>query len=262
MSVSPVDRIRLDKAAVDEGFGLQCPDDGEWVAYEGLGTPGAIRLTVAGDNYIVATNHSGVAAELRSFGLESKPDGAPTPPVGFAAFAVSGTPALHRLVRDIRRLARSLPREPLRVFEARTLGLPRTTETERLVVMRVGQDIFREALMDYWGGSCAVTGVIEPRLLRASHIKPWARCETDAERLDVHNGLLLAAHLDAAFDAGLISFATDGTILLSPRFSSLDRVKLGIHEGLVLKRIGYGHLANLRWHRENLFGTPEVPSPL
>ena len=33
--------------------------------------------------------------------------------------------------------------------------------------------------------TCAVTGVAEPRLLRASHIKPWAKCDTDAERLDV-----------------------------------------------------------------------------
>ena len=31
----------------------------------------------------------------------------------------------------------------------------------------------------------------------------------DALRLDVHNGLLLSALWDAAFDAGLISFADD-----------------------------------------------------
>jgi putative restriction endonuclease len=31
----------------------------------------------------------------------------------------------------------------------------------------------------------------------------------------VHNGLLLAAHFDALFDRGLISFADDGSLLLS-----------------------------------------------
>ena len=46
------------------------------------------------------------------------------------------------------------------------------------------------------------------------YYKPWAICETDADRLDVHNGLLLAAHLDAAFDGGLISFTDEGAILL------------------------------------------------
>ena len=77
-------------------------------------------------------------------------------------------------MREIWRFARALPIEPLRVFEARARKLPRTTEAERLVIQRVGQDVFRDALMVYWDGRCAVTGVREPRLLRASHIKPWA----------------------------------------------------------------------------------------
>jgi putative restriction endonuclease len=97
--------------------------------------------------------------------------------------------------------------------------------------------VFREALLSYWGGRCAVTGVTEPRLLRASHIKPWAKCETDAERLDVYNGLLLAAHLDAAFDVGLISFSDEGAILFSSQFTQADRSALGIHDGLVLGRV-------------------------
>jgi predicted restriction endonuclease len=155
-------------------------------------------------------------------------------------------------VRDIWRLARSLPIEPLRVFEAQTRNLPRTTEAERLVIQRVGQDVFREALMTYWGGRCAVTGVAEARLLRASHIKPWAKCETDAERLDVYNGLLLAAHLDAAFDAGLISFSEEGQIIFSSRFRNDDREVFGLSDGLKLRQVAPGHLQCLAWHRENL----------
>ena len=92
--------------------------------------------------------------------------------------------------------------------------------------------------MSYWGGCCAVTGVAEPRLLRASHIKPWAKCDTDAERLDVYNGLLLAAHLDAAFDAGLISFDDDGAIIFSSHFAQGDRDALGVHDRLALRRVG------------------------
>ena len=34
----------------------------------------------------------------------------------------------------------------------------------------------------------------------------------DAERLDPANGLLLAAHLDAAFDRGLMTVEEDGTL--------------------------------------------------
>lgn len=52
----------------------------------------------------------------------------------------------------------------------------------------------------------------DPALLRTSHIKPW-RDGTNAERLDGDNGLLLAPHVDALFDAGLPSFTDDGDVL-------------------------------------------------
>ena len=100
-----------------------------------------------------------------------------------------------------------------------------------------------------------MTGVAEPRLLRASHIKPWAKCETDAARLDVYNGLLLAAHLDAAFDAGLISFEDSGEVLFSSKFAMDDRDALGIHEHLALRRVAGRHLPNLAWHRTFLLGS-------
>ena len=254
MALSPIERIRLDKAAVDEGFGLRRPDDGDWLAYDSLGAPASIRLTCAEQNYLVAVNHPGAASDLAERWQVWPSAGEPRAPVGFTAFAVTDTAPLHNLVREIWRLARALPIEPLRVFEAQTRNLPRTTEAERLVIQRVGQDVFREALLSYWEGRCAVTGVAEPRLLRASHIKPWAKCETDAERLDVYNGLLLAAHLDAAFDAGLISVTDDGSILLSSQFTQADRDRLGIHDHLSLRRIGKGHLPNLAWHRTYLFG--------
>jgi hypothetical protein len=256
MALSPIERIRLDKAAVDEGFGLKRTDDGDWLAYDSLGAPASIRLTCAEQNYLVAVNHPGVALDLAER-WEKWPEGEePRAPYGFTAFVVSDTAPLHHLVREIWRLARALPIEPLRVFEAQTRNLLRTTEAERLVIQRVGQDVFREALMTYWGGQCAVTGVVEPRLLRASHIKPWAKCETDAERLDVYNGLLLAAHLDAAFDAGLISFSDKGQIMFSSRFRNDDREVLGLmSDSLRLRQVAPGHLPRLAWHRTNLLGT-------
>jgi hypothetical protein len=254
VALSPIERIRLDKAAVDEGFGLKRADDGNWLAYDSLGVPASIRLTYAEANYLVAVNHPGVAEDLSERWQKWPDDNEPHPPSGFAAFAVPDTAPLHHLVREIWRLARALPVEPLRVFEAQTRTLPRTTEAERLVIQRVGQDVFREALLSYWGGRCAVTGVSEPRLLRASHIKPWARCKTDAERLDVYNGLLLAAHLDAAFDGGLISFSDEGAILFSPQFTREDREALGMHDHLTLRRFGARHLPNLAWHRTFLVG--------
>ena len=133
---------------------------------------------------------------------------------GLATFVLANLAELHAALDRVYKLAMSLPEAPLDRFKAETANLPRTTEAERMVIQRIGQDVFRDALMDYWGGRCPMTGITEPGLLRASHIVPWADC-TDAQRLDVHNGLLLSALWDAAFDRGLISFADDGAVLAS-----------------------------------------------
>jgi predicted restriction endonuclease len=90
-------------------------------------------------------------------------------------------------------------------------------------------------------------------LLRASHIKPWADCASDAERLDVFNGLLLAPHLDAAFDGGLISVADDGTVLLAPALPAPARALLGLDRPLRVNALADGHRIYLPWHRSAVF---------
>jgi predicted restriction endonuclease len=138
-------------------------------------------------------------------------------------------------------------------FERLLKEEPSTTEVERLRKERIGQNVFRSALMDYWDKSCAVTGVQNPTLLRASHIVPWATCESDEERLNVHNGLLLVATLDAAFDAGLITFEDDGRILISGKLSESDQVSSGIGQHMRLSRMNDEVRKRLAWHRDNLF---------
>lgn len=103
-----------------------------------------------------------------------------------------------------------VPDAPLQEFLHRTKDMPQTTEAERLVVQRVGQNIFRDRLINYWQSKCPLTGITDRALLRASHIIPWKDCSSDAERLDVHNGFLLSALWDAAFDRGLITFDDSG----------------------------------------------------
>ena len=167
---------------------------------------------------------------------------------GLATFAFDTLTALHAALDRVYKLGVSLPDAPLTRFRARTAGLPQTTEAERLVVQRIGQDIFRAALMDYWGGRCPITGITDPTLLRASHIVPWAECD-DAQRLDVHNGLLLSALCDAAFDTGLVSFANDGTMLASPKLSAAARTALGTESAPRLPNLRDVHRANLAAHR-------------
>lgn len=250
--LSALDRIRMDKAAVDEGFGLKRGESDGWMAFDSLRAPASLRLTSRPSGYVAATNHLGVAADLATRWQTWDGDA----PTGFSAFVVPDTAPLHDLIAEMWRLAQALPSGPLSDFESKTRTLPKSTEAERLVVQRVGQDIFRDALMKYWGEQCAVLGIRHARLLRASHIKPWAECTSDAERLDVYNGLLLAAHLDAAFDAFLISFEDDGRILISPSLSDADRAALGIHADLRLTKIAPAHLPQLAWHRQHLVGGP------
>lgn len=147
--------------------------------------------------------------------------------------------------------------EPRRVFRngtsapLRATAVFAVTEAERLVVQRIGQDIFRARLMIYWQGRCPLTGISDPALLRASHIIPWAECESDAQRLDVHNGLLLSALWDAAFDAGLVGFDDDddGRVIASPRLTTAAIDALNLRLGSTLGSLTEAHRANLAWHR-------------
>jgi predicted restriction endonuclease len=119
-----------------------------------------------------------------------------------------------------------------------------------MVRQRVGQDRYRQAMLTYWGGACAVTGLSLQPVLRASHAKPWADCTTDAERLDVFNGFLLSANLDALFDKFLISFADDGLLLMSEKINPEDREFLKLNEDNRLRWVSSAHLPYIRYHRQ------------
>jgi len=122
------------------------------------------------------------------------------------------------------------------------------TEREAVIAARRGQGRFRKSLEAMWK-QCVVTGCANPALLRASHIKPW-RDSDNHDRLSPYNGLLLSAHVDAAFDRGLISFADDGSILLHRhRFSDADAAAIGIHQGMKLAAIHDQHKPYLAEHR-------------
>ena len=139
----------------------------------------------------------------------------------------------------------------IKTLEPSAPEVPLGEEFPTAALRRVGHDQFRAALVAYWGG-CAVTGMMAPRLLRASHIKPWASA-TPTEKTDPFNGLLLAPHLDAAFDVGLITFGDEGQLLLSPEMNSEDARLLGLHGGLRLRQIDTRHRPYLALHRKEIF---------
>ena len=125
------------------------------------------------------------------------------------------------------------------------------TERQTVILSRIGQGKFREDLLLYWGGKCAVTGCQMENMLLASHIKPW-RVASNQERLDIYNGLLLIPNLDAAFDAGLISFENDGKIMISHLLEN-KKNSLGIHPNLRIYKLQTQHKKYLQFHRKNIF---------
>lgn len=242
-------RNRLEKSALDQGFSISLGESDGWLVFQAHAVP--TRLVLSGDEdgvFMVGTSHPGVGSELAD---ELAP--APRSHDGFDCFIAPNSGALFRIIGRIWALARSLPNEPLAEFERLVREAPSTTEVERLRKERIGQDVFRRALLNYWEDACAVTGVKNSTLLRASHIIPWARCESDEERLNVHNGLLLVATLDAAFDAGLVSFTDDGSILISGKLSVADQVSSGIGKHMRLTRMHDEVRKRLAWHRAYLF---------
>lgn len=176
-----------------------------------------------------------------------------------SSFVVSGDGMLSKLLRRAAKLAMSLPNQVADAFAEKVAELekspPLLTDVLRLTKQRIGQDLFRAALMDYWGGACAVTGIAVPELLRASHIKPWAACASDAERLNVYNGFLLCAHLDALFDTGLLTFTDDGSGVLSPQITAAVREKLNLTGEIRLRWCNPQHRQFLSHHRQNVAKT-------
>lgn len=241
-------RNRLEKYALDQGFSISLGESDGWLVFQAHAVPTSLALSVSAEGaLLVGTSHRGVGSELAD---ELEP--APFSHEGFDCFKAPSSSNLFRIIGRIWALVRSLPNEPLVEFERLVREEPSTTEVERLRKERIGQDVFRRALLRYWEDACAVTGVKNPTLLRASHIIPWSVCENDQERLNVHNGLLLVATLDAAFDVGLISFTDSGEIIISQRLKSGDCRAAGIDQSLRLKKVSIEHQGRLEYHRERI----------
>jgi putative restriction endonuclease len=116
---------------------------------------------------------------------------------------------------------------------------------------RRGQGLFRERTRQI-EGRCRVTGIDNPSLLVASHMKPWARCNTNAERLDGNNGLMLTPTIDRLFDQGFISFENNGDLLISEELTSKERQVLGLEDSENLGLFNEGQIHYLNYHRTRI----------
>ncbi len=250
---SSLEHTRVAKAAADAGFDLTPDHQGNWVVFRSTAFPAWVGVAVQeSGTYRLGLSDKAIGQRLGvEFNLVSHSE---SEPWATRFDGIEGYTRLHGLLLRVAAISRVLHQKGLREWVATTRNPPGSTEAVREVVQRVGQDIFRRTLIEYWGGQCAVTGLDIVELLRASHIKPWADCESDFERLDVFNGLLLAPHLDALFDKGLVTFSNTGHLLCSPQLSDRQWALLGIDRiAMRAASLADGHQMYLQWHRSKVF---------
>lgn len=251
--MNPLQRSLIEKSGHDNGFEYVVSSAPEIVNLASARHPNRLAIVLEHGIYPLRlhTSSPSLVPELkRSF---------PHAPGDGEEFLRHSEAELAIFMRRAAGLSRALPQQAAAEYQlnlaAELAKLPdgtSGTELERLVCTRVGQDTFRQAMLDYWGGACAVTGVALPAVLCASHAKPWAECASDGERLDVFNGFLLSANLDALFDRFLISFDEQGSLLMAPSLTSQDLVPLGIAPSMKLRWLDALHLPYLAFHRRRL----------
>lgn len=238
--MSPLERTRLEKAAADCGYDLTPELLVQDLVFRSTQFPESVTVTVLeGDRFKLKPSNP-----VLLLGLQHGEG---------SALSVEGYKDLYFALEQIATSGRTMPNRVAEKFKRLSAGMPLTTEIERLVVQRVGQNLFRDALLDYWRGCCCVTGLAVPDLLRASHIKPWATCDSDEQRLDVFNGLLLAPHLDALFDGGWVTVEPNGTVRMSGRLAPDVFETLGIRAEMAVKGLTPQHEPYLAYHRSIVF---------
>jgi hypothetical protein len=171
--MNPLQRTIIEKTGNDNGFEHVVASDLSGVTLASAHHANRVLVGLDSGAYQVRfqTSSSALLPELqRSFPATQEAD----------AFQVATEADLAALLRRAASLSRSLPSQAPNDYQqavaAELAELPTGiagTEVERMIRQRVGQNKFRDALMDYWGGACAVTGVAVSEVLRASVVMPF-----------------------------------------------------------------------------------------
>ena len=171
--MNPLQRTIIEKTGNDNGFEHVVASDLSGVTLASAHHANRVLVGLDSGAYQVRfqTSSSALLPELqRSFPATQQAD----------AFQVATEADLAALLRRAASLSRALPSQAANDYQqavaAELAELPTGiagTEVERMIRQRVGQNKFRDALMDYWGGACAVTGVAVSEVLRASVVMPF-----------------------------------------------------------------------------------------
>jgi len=91
------------------------------------------------------------------------------------------------------------------------------------IVRRRGQPAFRKALLEAYGGACAITGCNLAAVLEAAHVHPYKGDHTNV----ASNGLLLRADIHTLFDLHLIAIDPETMkVMVSPDLDGTEYAQL------------------------------------
>ena len=127
--------------------------------------------------------------------------------------------------------------------------------TPQLVQPRLGQGIFRVAVMDAYSRACAITQEHSLPALEASHIQPYAKHGPH----DVCNGVLLRADLHRLFDQGYVTITPEYRLEVRPRLKEdyqNGQSYYPLHESSVSVPTAAADAPSvdfLRWHNERVY---------
>jgi putative restriction endonuclease len=125
----------------------------------------------------------------------------------------------------------------------------------QLIRPRLGQGIFRVAVMDAYSRACAVTQEHSLPALEASHIQPYSK---DGPH-EVSNGVLLRADLHRLFDQGYLTITPEYRLEVSPRLKEdyrNGRSYYPLHGSVVTlpsAATDAPSIQFLRWHNEQVY---------
>lgn len=100
--------------------------------------------------------------------------------------------------------------------------LPEGLTHDQMIKARVGQYFFRLSVLAAYNNQCCITGLQLPKLIVASHIKPWAQSNEKTERTNPCNGLALNPFHDKAFDRGFITLDNRFRVIISSQIKDIS----------------------------------------
>lgn len=114
------------------------------------------------------------------------------------------------------------------------------------------QVFYKDTQMHEFAKTCPICGITLPRILIASHIKPFRDCAHIYEAATHENGLLLCRNHDYLFDQGYISFEDDGTLMVSPQLPDNRRESYCLHS--IDARYMTAHRRQfMAYHRQHIY---------